>query len=185
MHTPPSRRPSSGFSLLEMLVVMAIAVILLALVVPPVGQVADGYLLTRQGQILSDQLVLARQRATARNRDVEVRLLREDDRWVLQIWELDPAAGTASAVNRRMPLDAQLTIHPELSPLLNELPSDSLDGQSWKSLRFRPNGRLALPLTMENNYLTLYLRRDQGAPPQNYFTLQIHPLSGHISVYRP
>jgi len=178
-------RTRAGFSLVELLVVMAIMAILVALVITPVGQVADGYLLTRQGQTLGDQLVLARQRATARNRDVEVRFQEEGAVWTMQIWELDPAAGTASPVSRVTPFDAQLAFRAELSPLLDALPTQTEAGESWKALRFRPNGRLALPLTMADNYLTLCLRRDTGSVPRNYFTLQIHPLSGHLSIYRP
>ena len=71
--------PSSAFTLVEMLVVMAIIVILITLVTPAVTSVLKANAITQGSQDLTGQLTLARQEALTQNHPVEVRLYQYAD----------------------------------------------------------------------------------------------------------
>ena len=75
-------RPQA-FTLVEMIAVMAIAVILITLLVPATTQILGGSDLTQTNQLLTNQLALARQQALTQNHPVEVRFYQF----------ADPAAG--------------------------------------------------------------------------------------------
>lgn len=62
-----------AFTLVELLVVMAIMVLLIAIVGPTAIQMLRGSNITQSGEMVGDQLVLARQTALTKNRPVEVR----------------------------------------------------------------------------------------------------------------
>ncbi len=61
-------RSSRAFSLVELLLVMAIIGILLVLTVPSLTNVSRSMSLSRSGQSLADAIVLAQQQATTLNR---------------------------------------------------------------------------------------------------------------------
>lgn len=159
-----------AFSLTELLVVIAIIALLAALVVPAMGRLGGAYSLTRQGQLLSDQIVLARQMATSRNRNIEVLLTQTNSNWSVQLWQMDTAGGVAVAAGKRIPFPENVILNTSRSPLISN------------ALRFHPNGRLAGQIDNSNNYLTLQLRQGD---PSNYFTLQINPVTGRVATFRP
>jgi len=55
----------------------------------------------------------------------------------------------------------------------------------WASVRFRANGSTDNRITSANNFLTIQHIRHPGAPPDNYYTLQINPVTGKAATYRP
>ena len=69
----PVSRNSRAFTLIEMLVVVAIIAILLSLVVPAVVTLMQSSNLNKSAQLLTDELNFARQIALSQNRNVEVR----------------------------------------------------------------------------------------------------------------
>lgn len=70
---------NSGFSLIELMIVIFIIIIIAAFVVPAASTVLRGSQLTQGEQILYDQLSLARQYALSKNHPVEVRFIRYAD----------------------------------------------------------------------------------------------------------
>jgi uncharacterized protein (TIGR02596 family) len=72
-------RRKGGFSLIEMLVVISIIAIITSFAVPAFSKLVKGPTLNQASQMLTNQLSLARQYATTKNRSVEVRFLRYAD----------------------------------------------------------------------------------------------------------
>lgn len=70
---------SRAFTLLEMIVVIAIIGLIAAFVVPAAMSVVNGSRLTQAAGILTNQLSYARQSAMVKNRAIEVRFLRFQD----------------------------------------------------------------------------------------------------------
>jgi len=182
------RNKNYAFTLIEILAVIAIFSLLLVIVVPAIGNLTTNFEITRQGQTINDHLILARQTAITRNRDVQLRFFQSDDadpKWSLQLWELKPPNNQAEAISRKLPLPDSVILSTPLSPILAKSLSGTLDGATWYALHFRANGRLAAQLNNENNYLTLQTRHASESAPSNYYTLQINPLTGRVTTYRP
>ncbi len=79
MRFSPSRPLRSAFSLVELIIVIAIIGIIALFVVPAANTIIMGSDITRSAQALTGQLALARQTAVTRNHPVEVRFLRFAD----------------------------------------------------------------------------------------------------------
>ncbi|MFA7344849.1 MAG: Verru_Chthon cassette protein D [Terrimicrobiaceae bacterium] len=195
-------RKSQGFSLVELLTVMAIIALLVALAVPAFQSVALGSSLSRGGEIAADQLALARQLAVSRNSQVQVRMVRLPDEpagyRAFQLW------GQGTNLTDFVPL-TRLTVLPEgvslasnatLSPLLNDpaLTTFKTNGifpgkgaLEYCGFRFKPGGGTDLPFNATNAFLTVVYARDGGATalPPNHCIIQIDPVSGRAKTYRP
>lgn len=187
-------RNSQAFSLVELLVVMALIGILAVLAIPAFNAIGGGHAVTREGQVLNDQINLARQIAITRNRETELRLIAypgpEGESWALQIFEAESGA----PLHRLVKLADNVVISraSDLSPLLDILDSSTAaypqlgSGTcAYQAVTFRPNGRVKGSYPVRQDFLTLHLRRDSSATPVNYFTLQIQPLTGRLSTFRP
>lgn len=94
LKTMPPRRPAaiSGFTLIELLVVLSIMVVVVAFVAPSFTGLVSSSRLTQTGDQIHDQLMLARQEAVTKNREVQAIFMRLRDRtgsveWrALQLW---------------------------------------------------------------------------------------------------
>ncbi len=190
--------------------VIAIIVVMAALVVPSVGSILRGNEMNRAEQLLVQQLASARQTAIARNRRVEVRFYKFDNPddtgstqtfCALQSFLIDET-NAATPVGRLTRLPA--------SVLMNESAANStlltLGDKSWappadpkialpgvgttytaKTFQFRPDGSTSL-VPADKWFVTLHAATAgaaASAPPPNFATIQIDPVSGAVRSYRP
>jgi len=194
------RRKGKGFTLLELLVVMSVMVILMTLSLPSITSIMTGSKLERAGQMVADAMTLARQEAISKNREVQVvfcELPMETGGkgWIgLQVWRVDdsPTGPVTRQVSRlwRLPEPMVISIKGGLSPLLTASTLSGTTtiagntGVAYKAFRFRANGSLDSDIGT-NNYVTVQDGLLQGDPPPNYFTVQVNPITGKISIIRP
>jgi hypothetical protein len=78
---------------------------------------------------------------------------------------------------------------------LGEVPSTGFrssrqEGVEYVSFRFRPDGSTDLPGRSRGGSDTWYLtlvkgEGEEGAVPENFFTIQVDPFNGKIDVFRP
>lgn len=186
-----------AFSLVELLVVTAIIVVLMAMAVPALNTVLAGSNVARAGQMVDDAFVLARQEAISKNRDVYVRFYKfpdgvdQTDRWQgVQIWSKEATAGDKPLGKfYRFPEGTFLTPGTALSPLLEaatDTGSASLSkygSARYAGFRFRATGQIDGSLA-DFNWVTVQGATDTSTPPQNYYTLQINPITGKVLTYR-
>lgn len=199
MKTAARKKP--GFSLLELLVVMTILVLLISFAAPAFQSMVAGSNLTRAGQLVGDQIVLARQGAVTGNAELQVVFFRLTDGptkgWrAVQIWRLEQtAAGVKTRPLGRVetfPDGVILSDDPGLSPLLTASPLStgtaalpSHGTVDYAGFRFRANGSTENAISEMNNFVTLQNATETAKPPHNYYTLQINPVTGKVTAFQP
>lgn len=191
-----------GFSLVELLTVVALLGLLAAIMVPSFNSMAGGSAIIRAGQSIGDQLAFARQTATTKNASVELRLIEDTPEGAgnqepgfvaMQVWEFDQKGENARPLKRIEFLPEGVIINPALSPLLDV--SSAIESgratfgatgeRNYKSIRIRANGRIEADVALANSCLTAQLKRDDRQAPKNFYTIQINPLTGRVTAYRP
>lgn len=189
----------AAFSLIELLAVMAVIALVVAVTLPAFTSLASGSNLNRAGRMVGDQIALARQEAVARNRDVQVTFYNLTNGMTkgwrgMRILRIDQTQNgmVTNAASRIVQIPEGIIISPEpaVSPLLTagSTGTTNLPGYGtveFSSFRFRANGSLESGFGTSNNSLTLQNANAQGSPPANYYTIQVNPLTGKVSVYRP
>jgi uncharacterized protein (TIGR02596 family) len=174
-------RVRSAFSLIELLVVIAIIGLLMTAAAPTLNSVLENGRLTQAAKLLVNPFTLARQRASAENKNITLRFIRKDASSPydhIQLVTLD-SANNATPVSRLTPLPIQTAIanDPALTSLmsLTETPSSANDpslpelGTSYlyKQCTFRPRGSLDLNI-QSKWFATVVLQRnasDTAAQP--------------------
>jgi uncharacterized protein (TIGR02596 family) len=197
MKTASQTRPSAGFSIIELLIVIAILGILMVLTLPAVSSLMQSSDLTRAGQMLADQVNLARQMASAQSTVAEVRLIKLPGSAgynAIQIWKVD-SAGTLKAARpiARLPQATAISENPAHSAAVSGLTPGSMpaggsaENAAYVAMQIRPSGFVTPVLGMSNLFLTVMpeSRVSNSALPPNYFMLQINPITGAPLVYRP
>lgn len=191
-----------AFSLVELLVVVAILVLLLTLIAPAFNSALRGGAITRSGQTLSDQIAFARQAAIARNQTVTLRILKMPGegvehepryRGIQAVAQQDD--GTLKSLSRVVKLEAGNEIS-DTAGLSSIIAKPSVSGNAdinganvpYVGFRFRPDGAADLDLTSTDGwYLTVVdsLKASTDAVPQNFFTVRLDPFTGQTRVFRP
>ena len=198
-----SVRVRSAFSLIELLVVIAIIGLLMTAAVTALNSVLENGRLTQAATLVVNQFTLARQKASAENKNITLRLIRKDtsspyDR--IQLVTLD-SANNATPVSRLTTLPMQTAIASdtalssfmgltESSANTNRAKEPSLPelGTSYRyrQCTFRPRGSLDLNI-QSNWFATVVLQRNASntTAPANFATIQVDPVNGGLQIYRP
>jgi uncharacterized protein (TIGR02596 family) len=195
-----SGKTHGAFTLLELLAVLTIIIILMAVTGPAVLSSMGGSNINRAGQLIGDKIALARQEALTRNREVQVRFFHwtagQQTGWrAIQVWRVETtdSQSTLVPVSRleRLPDGIVISELGSLSPLLSADPqvagTTNISGSavSYAGFRFLPNGGATDSISSTNNFVTVQSATESGPQPKNFYTLQVHPLTGKISVFRP
>ena len=209
---PPRR--CTAFSLVELLVVLAITAILAALTIPQISSTMQAYSLTSTGQAAINQLVLARQNALSGSHAVQVRFyyLPENNatspstaplavyRGMQSFTESNPSTSgvTLTALTKPFFFTAPViianstTVSPLTSttlqtPVATDPPLPGyLMNYKYLAFRFRPDG--STDLQAGSNSITLVLENQPvvaNGLPKNFQTLQIDPIMGGVRGFRP
>ena len=196
-----------GFTLVELLTVMAVIAVLLAIAVPAFTRISQGTDLTRAGQDFADTLTLARDEAQARNRKISVRLIKDPTGTKpvqhyrrVQIWVSKDDAGTMVALGKvvQFPTAVVFAEDATLSPLLQIPPGQAgtmtVSGMACSYVGFTINTRGTLDTSSTgvnntNSFLTIVQEKDVAATaatrPKNFSSVYINPFTGELSTFRP
>lgn len=193
------QKPKAAFSLIELLVVVAIVITLMAIGVTALTGVGRSYRLTQAGQEIRDLLSGARMTAIARNRLIEVRFVQpQGEPLPTHIAVLERSGDNQlSLAGRVVPLPQNIRFSSS-SGAASLLEGDATPGDfalpglgtsySFYALRFRPDGSTDLPWTPATRpryFFTLQIDTDRKEPPSNFFTVEIDPLNGTLTTFRP
>lgn len=207
MRRTPTRLTPRGFSLVELVVVVAIVTALVVLAAPYTLSAIRSASLTSAGDTMNQTLSQAQQRALTENRPVGVDFYFYPKDGIsachaVQVVTYDPVTNTAT------PLEAPVfwqngravLLNGALSPLFSGTfaPSDtgtasmkpfSTLGATFKRVLFYPDGSTALRTPLGQSYVTLIsvgdYKQDIKTAPANYYTIQIDPVTGRTRAYRP
>jgi uncharacterized protein (TIGR02596 family) len=202
-----------AFTLLELLVVMAVAGILLSLVLPVFQSMGDAAKIKQAASCVVDQIDAARQWAEVNGATVQVRLLMapgQSNYTGIQIWSGDEKLILDKPVG--LPEGVAIVADPSLSPMLDRMCTGEMPGTEsshsesrWAGGRFaafrvRPSGAIELAppssstprsrVYSSNPRSELYFtvapdRPTGGEVPANYATIQLNPDTAHPLLYRP
>jgi uncharacterized protein (TIGR02596 family) len=199
----PFSRGHGGFTLVEMMTVMAIAAVLVTIGMTAFGGLNASMQIGLGASMLEGELRLARQEAIARSRPVEVRFYEIPgpdgaSRYRAVASYLVTDEGPRPLRKPQM-LPEQVTISgaPNLSTLVNQAPVSgeaelaAYGPRSYRSFHFRPGGGTDLstsgtPSSSDAWFVTLVGAGGSISEdvPAYFTTLQIDPLNGSVINYR-
>ena len=185
-----------GFTLLEILLAMTIALLLLYAAIAGFSRVIDASAIDNGAQLVSDCLAEARQDAVAQNTAVEVRLYpitTGNGYGTLQLhWHNADGTTPTLALPVILPTNAVIDATAAHSSLVTGTqpplpdPSDSRLTALTRCFHFLPNGSTDLATTSP---WTLTVRAvsesDPNHFPSNWACVTLDPVTGRAQVYRP
>lgn len=209
MRASSSSRPPSGFTLIELMLVIAIVSILLALSVASVRDMMRSTNLTSSSTTVVDTFNLARQKALSSNLPVEVRLFCVPPKegstvsgsaafraiGIYQINENGP-----QLINKLIYLhgNAEMAASEKFGTLLFHAASKqaalpALSGSfEYRSFQYRPDGSTdlnLLPPSGDDTWHVMIYNADRpptdSTPPANYVSIQVDPVSGRTETFQP
>jgi uncharacterized protein (TIGR02596 family) len=186
------RLASRGFSLVELLLVVALIGILATLGIMEFSSVVRGSRLTSAGRLLQSEISLAKQQAVTFHQEVEVRLFQTGGTWNGIALVIRDATGAEKLLRRPMLLPEGVVMDAGQSPLLTSAPISNRavfathGEQDFRAFRFRSGGNTQPELTSTNN--TLLLRGGtpgEGTNLVNYRVVAVTPVNGKATIYQP
>ncbi len=184
-----------AFSLIELLMVVAIIAIMAVLGSTAFSGISRGTRLTAAARLIQSEISLARQQAVTFHQEVEVRLFQTrksgTNEWNgIQLF-MAHSPGGWSPLRRASVLEDGVIMDEARSKLLNAAPVSGSTNfgshgvQSYRGFRFRSGGNTEPDLTTTNN--TLLLRNAvPGQPdPDNFIVVEISPVNGRVTTYQP
>lgn len=199
-----------GFTLVELLTVIAVIAIILAATIPAFNSTLQGFQLTQGARIISDQLYLARQTALAKNRAVEVRFYKFKPQTSINVSYFQGVQAFEIIENgqpkplgklHRLPglviIDSSATLSPLLGPSrIKQWSTDDPQvrlpeiGTNYEAYAFtyRADGSADLSVNGQEWFMTLHhanMGDGRTDLPPNFATLQIGPWNGQTQLYRP
>jgi uncharacterized protein (TIGR02596 family) len=191
----PATPPERAFSLLELLVVVALMVIAMSLTMPPVVGVQRSYHLAKAATQIKDNLQLARQLAMARNESIVASFCKAKDEfgkasYNVLVLSRELPDGTLASISKPVRLTGGIGISGDIR--WSSIMTDSLSGTSvfqntklpCQQIRFKASGATDLAST-PSWYLTLFYNPDSTVLPANFVTLAIDPVTGRIVWSQP
>ncbi|HRJ73552.1 MAG TPA: prepilin-type N-terminal cleavage/methylation domain-containing protein [Terrimicrobiaceae bacterium] len=187
---PPRATGSVGFTLLEILLVVAIIALIIGVSLPATGWVA-GQKVTRAGYLLRDQLDAARLAAISRSAPVDVHLCETTNASGRTATALiyTTAAGNRALV-RPVPLPDGVSVMSQSNlSALGDLPQTNVvlpnnRSVSSRRVRFYPSGAVDFPADTPL-YFTVADPLRATPPNGNFATVAVDPVTGRTVVYRP
>lgn len=192
MNPHPSTR--TAFSIIELLVVVAIAGILAVFAVPAMSSLAGSASITQGGDLVAGELESARQLADVRGRPVEVRLLANPEGAgfsAIQLW-WEGSNTTAASKAARLPRAIVVRNDPDLSPWITDMRTGTMptggpwSGVSYRAFSIRPAGAIdPAPAAAARTNRFLTIAPDRSGSPDNFVTIQVNPDTSRPLIYRP
>lgn len=202
----PQHAPA-GFSLVELVIVIAIVTMLIAVATPYTLAAMQSANLTSAGDTLMQKLAMAQQRSLTENRPVGLDFYyytvdNVKGCHAIQMISYNPATNQATQLEPPVYWTKQSVVLVEgaLSPMFStnqtatstgpaaQNPFQSL-GATFYRVIFYPNGTTSLRVPLRTAYLTLIptksYKPDISTAPPNYYTVQIDPVTGRGHSYRP
>lgn len=192
----------AAFTLVEILVVVAIVALVMAFAVPSVGDIVRAGYLSNAASGLVSTLAQARQSAIVQNRNVEVRFYRfshpttgrNEFQAIQSFMATDDAAGGWKAFSRVQMLPEAVILDQRSSLIQARLgearsgstPLRNVTSYDYVHFTFRPDGSTNLGGGIGQWYLLLRSIRDQeeGSPlPRDFFVVDVAPRWGQVRLY--
>jgi len=195
-----TKNTGSGFSLVELLIVITIIGIMMVLAIPASSNLVSAQRITQATQAVVDEVNFCRQTASSKNAMVELcfvqalgenvysgvasRLIHGDG---TVTWQKKIAWFPAGVV---LSSDSDFTNLLTVTTSTFAAPFPRTLSNTYISVNIRPNGELN-PITgrptPDQWFVTVVLQRDaqKAGTPKNYAVVQIDPLTARTTVLRP